>query len=73
MDAEAWRIAELVVEACGLIGGGDVGQLTHLRRELAVLARETQDGEAADTACGVVADIDRALTTLEVHPHTRAA
>lgn len=81
MDAQAWRIAELVVEACGLIDRADgthpsgpaAHDLEHLRHLLVVLSRETADAESSDAACSVVADIDRALTTLDAHRTDRAA
>jgi len=74
MDAQAWRIAELVVEACGLIDAADgPGDLEHLRHLLVVLSRETIDVEAADAACSVIADIDRALAGMGAHRTDRAA
>lgn len=67
MDAQAWRIRELVCSACELVGrieGGDAaaaGELEHLRDRLLALVEETGDPEAQDAACGVVAEIDAAL------------
>lgn len=74
MDAQAWRIAELVVEACGLIDAADgVEDLEHLRHLLVVLSRETSDAEASEAACSVIADIDRALAELDARRTDRAA
>jgi len=81
MDAQAERIAELMVEACGLVGQAEHGHpgpavgrdLEHLRVLLVVLSRETGDLDAAEAACSVVADIDRALGVLDAARADRAA
>lgn len=67
MDTEALRIRELAAEACGLLCDAerglpaDVAGLEYLRALLVVLARETRDDEAADTARGVAHDVEAAL------------
>jgi hypothetical protein len=81
MDAGAWRIRDTVVEACGLVAQAEgprpsaaLGhELQHVRGVLAVLAREAEDDDMADAACGVLADVDRALERLDRRFRTRAA
>ena len=76
MDMQADRICDLVIEAGALVdwletGRGDVdivgAALLYLRDSLSELADQTGDPEARDTACEMVAAIERALA----HPPTR--
>ncbi|MDP8971005.1 MAG: hypothetical protein M3N52_11020 [Actinomycetota bacterium] len=71
MDPQAWRIREVVVDACAAIDAVESGRqpgdtllaaLCHLRLDLLALAADTCDCEAADDACGVVEQIDAALS-----------
>jgi hypothetical protein len=70
MDMQADRICDLVIEAGALVdwletGRGDVeivgAALLYLRDSLGDLADQTADAEARDTACEMVAAIERAL------------
>ncbi len=81
MDAEALRIAELVVEATVLLEWHEAGSapddvyatLAALRDSLCLLADHTSDGEACAAACGTVAAIDAALAAPLAHRHRGAA
>ena len=73
MDAVAWKIRELVAESCALVQAVDDGtddtvvavELEHLRVRLLALADSAEECEAADAACGVVSDIDAALSRFD--------
>lgn len=81
MDALQERIAELVAEACGLVGavargrtdGRATGRLEHLRAVLVALVVEADAGMLADDACGVIAEIDEALDALDGELRVRGA
>lgn len=60
MDEQALRIHELIVGTC--VASQPAGVLLHTRAELLALAEETGDPDAADAACGAVAEIDRAVS-----------
>lgn len=62
MDEYAMRIHELIVGTC--VVSQPLGTLLHTRAELLALAEDTSDGEAADAACGAVAEIDAAVNAL---------
>ena len=71
MDMQANRICDLVIEAGALVdwletGRGDIeivgAALLYLRDALCDLASETADSEARDTACEMIAAIERALS-----------
>lgn len=59
MDETAARIRSLLVDACLLSQPAPV--LMEVRAELLALADATLDGEAADDACELVAEIDAVL------------
>lgn len=62
MDKDAMRIQELIVDTC--VATHPLGTLLQTRAELLALAEETSDCDAADAACGAVAEIDVAVNAL---------
>ncbi len=81
MDAEALRIADLVVEATVLLEWVEAGSapvdvsaaLAALRDSLCLLADDTSDADACAAACGTVAAIDAALAAPHEQRHRGAA
>lgn len=62
MDEYMTRIQDLIVGTC--VATQSLGVLLHTRAELLMLAEDTSDADAADAACGAVAEIDAAVQAL---------
>lgn len=71
MDEYAKRIQDLIVDTC--VVTQPLGALLHTRAELLMLAEDTRDADAADAACGAVAEIDAAVNAHLALPARRRA
>jgi uncharacterized protein YoxC len=70
MDEHAVRIHDLIIDTC--VATQPVEALLHIRAEL--LSDVTGDAEAADAACGAVAEIELAVSAaLADVPERRAS
>ncbi len=71
MDEYAKRIQDLIVDTC--VVSQPLGALLQTRAELLGLAEDTSDADAADAACGAVAEIDAAVHAQLAVPARRRA
>ncbi|HVL99820.1 MAG TPA: hypothetical protein VM324_11070 [Egibacteraceae bacterium] len=72
MDEHAVRIHDLIIDTC--VATQPVEALLHIRAELLALSDVTGDAEAADAACGAVAEIELAVSAaLADVPERRAS
>ncbi|HVM14795.1 MAG TPA: hypothetical protein VM287_10770 [Egibacteraceae bacterium] len=71
MDENAMRIRDLIVDTC--VATQPLERLLHTRAELLALVEDTGDPEAADAACGAVAEIDATVDARSAAPARRQA